>query len=339
MARKIRLMYPGAVYHVMCRGDRREAIFLGDDDRRLILDTLAEACGRSGMRVHSYVLMTNHYHLLLETPEANLVEGMRWFQGTYTARFNARHHMSGHLFQGRYKAVPVDPEAPEYFRRVSDYIHLNPARAGVLPGDRPRLSTYPWSSFRGFAGAGELPTWLVRRRVFEAHDLPDEAAASRRRYAALLARRAAAVLNKTETEEQQTDWAQVRQGWHMGEEDFRRKLEGMTGAALRGRRRESFQAEEPVRQHDLKEAERLLLRMLPRLGARNIAQRPANDPAKQVLAWMLRSRTTAGGAWIAERLAMGHVSNVSRAYRAVRNAGHDTNLSELRDRAMHICKD
>jgi REP element-mobilizing transposase RayT len=97
MARKARVEYVGAVYHVLDRGDRREAIFQDDGDRRRFLETLGEACGRTGWRVHAYVLMSNHYHLMIETPQANLVAGMRWFQTTWTMRFNARHRLSGHL--------------------------------------------------------------------------------------------------------------------------------------------------------------------------------------------------------------------------------------------------
>ena len=108
-----------------------EAIFQDDLDRQMFLKTLGQACERAGWRVHSYVLMGNHYHLLIETPEANLCAGMRWFQGTYTIRHNARHKLHGHLFQGRYKAVVVDGEDGTYFRTVSDYIHLNPVRAGL----------------------------------------------------------------------------------------------------------------------------------------------------------------------------------------------------------------
>ena len=115
MPRQVRIQHEGAVYHVMCRGDRREAIFSDDGDREMFLGTLAQMCVRSGMRVHSYVLMGNHYHLLLETPAPNLVAGMKWFQGTYTQRFNARHRLSGHLFHGRYKAIPVQAEADGYF--------------------------------------------------------------------------------------------------------------------------------------------------------------------------------------------------------------------------------
>ena len=105
MPRKARVEFAGAVYHLLDRGDRREAIFLDDRDRENFLTTLGQVCERAGWRVHACVLMTNHYHLLVETPQANLVAGMRWFQTTYTVRFNRRHRLSGHLFQGRYKAV------------------------------------------------------------------------------------------------------------------------------------------------------------------------------------------------------------------------------------------
>jgi REP element-mobilizing transposase RayT len=105
MARKLRVEYPGAVYHVLNRGDRREPIFRDDHDRRRFLETLAEACAKTGWQVYAYVLMPNHFHLVLETPQANLVAGMKWFLGTYTGRFNRRHKLFGHLFSGRYKAL------------------------------------------------------------------------------------------------------------------------------------------------------------------------------------------------------------------------------------------
>ena len=98
MARKARVEFEGAIYHVLDRGDRREAIFKDDADRRRFLETLGEACARTGWRVHAFVLMSNHYHLMIETPQANLVAGMRWFQTTWTMRYNTRHRLSGHLF-------------------------------------------------------------------------------------------------------------------------------------------------------------------------------------------------------------------------------------------------
>ena len=154
MPRPVRIQYAGAVDHVMCRGDRREAIFADDGDREMFLGTLGQMCVRSGLRVHSDVLMSNHDHLLVETPEPNLVAGMKWLQGTYAQRFNARHRLSGHLFRGRYSraerdrpresaarraatevavnAIPVQAEADGYFCAASEYIHLNPVRAGLL---------------------------------------------------------------------------------------------------------------------------------------------------------------------------------------------------------------
>ena len=108
MARALRIEYPGAVYHVMARGNQGGPVFADDLDRRRWLETLAEGCEKTGWQVHAYVLMGNHYHLLVETPEGNLVAGMKWLQGTYTQRYNGRHGIFGHLFQGRYKALVVD---------------------------------------------------------------------------------------------------------------------------------------------------------------------------------------------------------------------------------------
>lgn len=140
MARKARVEFAGALYHVLDRGDRREAIFEDDADRVTFLRTLAQVCRRTGWQVHAYVLVSNHYHLLLETPEANLVAGMKWFQSTYTMRFNRRHRVGGHLFQGRYQAIVVDPEERNYFVTLSDYIHLNPVRAGLVEKKRKLFS-------------------------------------------------------------------------------------------------------------------------------------------------------------------------------------------------------
>ena len=169
----------------MSRGDRREAIFRDDHDRRTFLETLAQMCTRTSQRVHSYVLMSNHYHLLLETPEANLVAGMQWLQGTYTQRHNVRHRHGGHLFQGRYKAVPVDSQPGDYFQTVSDYIHLNPARARMLASPVDELLGYCWSSYPAFVQKARLPTWLCRQRVFGYLALKGDGARARRRYQGL----------------------------------------------------------------------------------------------------------------------------------------------------------
>ena len=110
------MQYPGAIYHVMNRGDRREPIFLEDEDRRKFLETLGETSQKTGWQIHAYCLMDNHFHLGIETPRANLVAGMKWLLGTDTSRFNRRHRLSGHLFSGRYKAdFPPPPEKTSAF--------------------------------------------------------------------------------------------------------------------------------------------------------------------------------------------------------------------------------
>src|SRR5262245_37863652 len=143
MPRQVRIEYPGAVYHVMARGDRREGIFTDEKDRVTLLKILAQACDKTGWLVHAWVLMDNHYHWLIETPEPNLVEGMRSVENTYTRRFNVRHQLWGHVFGGRYKAVLVQSDLngdQGYLGNILDYIHLNPVRAGLVdPKQGPGL--------------------------------------------------------------------------------------------------------------------------------------------------------------------------------------------------------
>src|SRR5438876_2099097 len=143
----------------MNRGDRREPIFKDDADRKRFLETLAEACGKTQWQVHAYCLMTNHFHLVVETPQANLVAGMKWFLGTFTSRFNRRHRLFGHLFSGRYKCLVVDGSGDGYLRTVCDYAHLNPVRAKLLTREQP-LSYYRCSSYGEYLRPpGTRPGW------------------------------------------------------------------------------------------------------------------------------------------------------------------------------------
>ena len=175
MARPLRIQYEGAIYHLMNRGDRRQAIFRADTDRHLFIETLAATCERTGWQVHAYCLMSNHFHLVVETPRANLVAGMKWLLGTYTIRFNRRHDFCGHLFGGRYKAQAIDETTPNYLRVAADYVHLNPARAGLVEaGDRSRATLEQLSVLSGggkasaclaAGGSGHGRTWNRGRRA------------------------------------------------------------------------------------------------------------------------------------------------------------------------------
>jgi REP element-mobilizing transposase RayT len=322
----------------MCRGDRREAIFRKEGDRALFLAALGEMSARTGILIHSYVLMTNHYHLLIETPEPNLVAGMQWFQGTYTQRFNARHRLSGHLFQGRYKAIPIEAERSEYFRIASDYIHLNPARARLLDAAKPDLMSYAWSSFPLFVKEARLPEWLRRERVFNSADLPDEGTGSRRRYRAWMVRRTDEVLDLEGAEEQAREWRKLQRGWYLGSESFRDRLMDRVDGIVAGRKRNSYHGES-LRTHDEREAAKLLSAGLARLGltAKMVVSLKKTDPRKQALAWLIKTRTVVRDEWLIARLEMGHRSNISRAISAFRTSGGPERNRLLR--ALHTCAD
>lgn len=154
MARPLRIEFAGALYHVTARGDRREAIYLGDEDREAFLELLGEVCRRFNWTVHAYCLMSNHYHLLVETPDANLSKGMRQLNGVYTQRFNRSHHRVGHVFQGRFKGILVQKDA--YLLELTRYVVLNPVRAGMVED----AEDWRWSSHRVALGQEPAPSWL-----------------------------------------------------------------------------------------------------------------------------------------------------------------------------------
>ena len=153
MARPLRIQYPGAVYHVTCRGNEQRKIFLDDEDRKRFLRILAQSINIYSGKLHAYVLMDNHFHLLLETSLGNLSEIMRHFNISYTGFFNRRHRRVGHLYQGRYKSILVEKEA--YLSVLSRYVHLNPIRLKKLEKSSAKeklekLLNYSWSSFPAY---------------------------------------------------------------------------------------------------------------------------------------------------------------------------------------------
>ena len=154
MARPLRLELSGGVYHVTSRGDGREDIYLSDADRQAWLDVFAAVCERFNWVCHAWCQMTNHYHILVETPEANLAQGMRQLNGVYTQRFNRAHARVGHVFQGRYKAILVERDS--YLLELARYVVLNPLRAKMVR----RLESWPWSSYLATCGQAASPPWL-----------------------------------------------------------------------------------------------------------------------------------------------------------------------------------
>lgn len=161
MARPLRIEYPGAFYHVTSRGNEQKDVFKSQRDREKFLEYLGSATERYGAVVHAYCLMSNHYHLLLETPVGNLSQIMRHINGAYTTYFNIKRKRAGHLFQGRYKAILV--EFDEYALELSRYIHLNPVRAGIVT----RPEEYRWSSYKSYIGREMAPLWLKSKTLLD----------------------------------------------------------------------------------------------------------------------------------------------------------------------------
>jgi putative transposase len=312
MARPLRFQYPGAIYHVMARGDGGKKIFETDDDRLVFLKRLEEVCGSCGWRVHAWVLMNNHFHLLLETPQPNLVAGMKWLLGVFSQGWNRARGRQGHVFQGRYKAVPVNGSVTDryYFRIVADYIHLNPARAKLAGGKSGRLTDYRWSSLPCFA-KGKEPAWLVTDRVLQSFEL-SESGRGRRAYVDWLEARAANDGGKIDRRAQEA----LRRGWYLGEDSFRDCLLDLVDKAKGVKARKSKKSESVARDHGLRDTESIIETCGPVLelpkSAADLAKLRKGDERKALLAAILRTRTSVGFDWIAKRLAMGHPGSVSR---------------------------
>ena len=335
MPRPLRVQFPGAVYHVMCRGNRQEPIFKDSSDHKMFLNTLGDVCRKCGWRVHAFVLMGNHYHLLIETPEANLVDGMRWFQGVYTQRFNARHKVWGHLFQGRYKALLVDEG--EYFATVASYIHLNPARAHCFDLETERLADFEWSSYRGYMRPSERPEWLRVERGLESFGCMDTPS-GRSRYRKMMQKRVFEILHSDHPALVDEAWKNIRRGWVFGSDEFCEKVRGFVEQAAEGSRRDSHSGGAAL-QHDEQAAQVLFENGLRVVG---LAQSELDglrksEGRKKAIAWLIRRNTSVTNEWISNALKMGNVATVSRSVRDVELAsegvlfGLKTKMSEIKD--------
>jgi REP-associated tyrosine transposase len=298
MPRELRIEYPGAICPVLNRADQREDIFLDEEDRQRFLGTLEESCGRTDWQVQAYGLMRNHFHLVIETPRANLVAGMHWLSGVYTKRFNIRHKLCGHVLAGRYKALLVAGRGNGYLRTVCDYVHLNPVRAKLLRPEEP-LPSFAWSSYGEYLKPGvERPVWLRVDRLLGEKGIPRDSEAGREMVAWQMERRRA--------EEATADYRAIRRGWYLGSEQFRQELLAAERVGL-----SHYGAER--QESDAQKAERIVRVEIGRLGwvEVDLAAQRKGDPRKVAIARRLRRETTMSLKWIAGRLQMGSWTYVS----------------------------
>ena len=311
MPRQLRIQYPGAMYHVMSRGNRRDDIFLDDVDRHDFLKTLAEACQKTGWQVHAYCLMRNHYHLVLETPDANLVAGMAWLQSTYTIRLNHRHQLIGHVLSGRYKAQLVEGSGNGYLRTACDYVHLNPVRAHLLKPEE-RLLAYPWTSFGYYLAAAEhRPNWVRVDRLLAEHGLAGDTPTARQQFERRMETR------RLEPGDEEAFKA-LRRGWLLGSEDFRgqmlEQIDGKIGEHHSGNLRlETAEAK----------AERIVIEELLHLNWKesDLVSRRKSDPGKLAIAARLRRETTLSIKAIAKRVNLGTSKSANiRLHTAMRHS-------------------
>lgn len=314
MARSVRIEYPGAVYHITSRGNERRDIFRDDDDREAFLDLLRKTVVRFRWKLLSYVLMSNHFHLVVETPEPNLSRGMHWLNGSYAGRFNRVHGRWGHLLGGRFKALLVEREV--YLQRLLRYVVLNPVAAEMVA----RPEDYRWSSYRAMAGLEPVPSWLDAATVLEWFgDDPAQAAAGYQEYVA----EAIGVEDNL--------WESIINGIYLGTESWAKQMRHMLQSKRRSR--EHPRTERAVGRPKMGRIVRVVAALC---GLRSrVVRAMRGGVQRRLIAWLawneglLRLREIAAALGLRSA---GHVSTEIR--RCQRELATDTELVALAERAL-----
>ena len=304
MTRPPRLEYAGARYHVINRGNYRRDVFRDEGAAEAFERTLGEAAEKFGWRVAAYVVMRNHFHLALETPEPNLSLGMKWLQGTWVRRFNRFRGLEGRPFQGRFKSLVI--EDGEGYRRVCDYIHLNPVRARVV--EPTEIASYRRSSLWRHTHK-TAPGWLDGAWLLQASGLRS-GAAGWRAYAARLA-----VLVGDKESKEQLSAKHLSRGWCIGSKEFRKTMQETMREQIAGWQERRFIGLDV----DERKAERTAmwedaLNAVAVAAGVNLAALPAKKSAEQkvLLAATMKQATSVSNGWLAERLGMGEPASASQ---------------------------
>ncbi len=307
MARPLRLEYEGGIYHVLNRGNYRSAIFRSEKTKAAFLSCLGEACEKTGWRIHAWCVMSNHYHLALETPQGNLADGMRWLQGTFATRFNRMRREHGHIFQGRYKSLVVDPG--EGLGSLCHYIHLNGVRARVCSIDE--LRDWRWSSVAWLNSPKNRPGWYEPNSALGSAGGLRDSAAGRRKYCEYLA-----WLAEDEPARKALCFEQMSKGWAIGTLDFKKEL-AKEHQLFAASRKSGCDDLAEVKEAVLQERLDVLLKKVARTR-KDIENDGKFADWKVALAATLKRRTTATNGWLKDNLAMGSVHEIGRQVAAWR---------------------
>ena len=314
MPRKLRLEFPDACYHVINRGNYRRNLFEPKGAAESFEACLFEACGRFGWRVHAFVIMRNHFHLAVETPEPNLSDGMKWLQGTWAMRFNRFRGETGRPFQGRYQALHVEPG--HALAQVAHYIHLNPVRARILTA--ARLPEFRWNSLWWFRQR-KRPECLEAETVLAESGGLADTNAGWRRYVDYLD-----VLADEDARRRDEKFGRLSRGWMIGTSEFKTELQRKLTRSNAIAERVAVLGGGSEAHRQLREAlwEEKLCTVAKQLGIKPTglpAQKSA--PAKVQLAAAMKAATSVSNGWLAERLDMGQPASVSQFVRRFRLAG------------------
>ncbi len=297
MSRKPRIDYENAICHVMNRGNYRENIFQVGSSGKVFEKTLFEACGRFGWILHAYVVMSNHFHMALHTPDANLAKGMQWFQSTFGNRFNRLVNQRGHVFQGRYKALLI--ESHSYLFQVVNYIHLNPVRANIVEIDQ--LRTYRLSSFPKFFQKKRPACLQCQDWLALAGDLKPTAAGMRCYYQYLK------LCHESDPQKQHAMYEQLCRGWYIGTREGKQAIlkeisEGTVGQSS------------GIGRFGDAGGEVLLAQGLLRLGKTNkdlFLEGKCCEWKVDLASW-IKSQCGVSNPWLSDHLHMGSIYTVSR---------------------------
>ncbi|MBI2496555.1 MAG: transposase [Opitutae bacterium] len=299
MARKLRLEFPGAVYHVINRGNYRAYVFKSAGAKQAFEECLFAACARSGWLLHAFVIMGNHYHLALETPQGNLVAGMQWLQSTFANRFNKLRGERGHLFQGRYHSLLV--EEGEALGLLCHYLHLNPVRAGLVPVGR--LGEYRHSSY-WYLGQPKLrPVFLHPETALSEAGALADTPAGWRAYADYLSWQ----LTEGPAGKSQA-YVSMSKGWALGGKGFKQMLLQDQAVAADTRAWESS----GVREVREAQWQAVLDRLRQQVPAKETQNQRKSAPWKVKLATQMKASTDASNGWLADQLGMGSAVYLSK---------------------------